>query len=142
MSDENPAVSAAPQGPAAADPAGVPAATPTAPPDDPCISIDDFLKVEMRVARIVAAERVPKSKKLMKLEVDLGVERRTLVAGIAEAYEADALVGRVIAVVVNLQPATLMGVQSNGMILAASAPGGLPILVGFEKEPPLGARLK
>lgn len=118
-----------------------PAAAP-APVEDMRVSIDDFLRLDMRAARIVAAERVAKSRKLMKLDVDLGGEQRTLVAGIAEAYEPEALVGRVVAIVVNLKPATLMGIQSNGMILAASAPGGLPILVAFEKEPPLGARIK
>ena len=142
MSDEKPAVNPVLAPPVVPTAETVPEAALAVPPESPRISIEDFLKVEMRVARIVAAERVPKSKKLMKLEVDLGTEKRTLVAGIAEAYEAEALVGRVVAVVVNLQPATLMGVQSNGMILAASAPGGLPVLVGFEKEPPLGTRLK
>ena len=117
-------------------------AAPAPPAEDARVGIEDFLKLDIRAARIVAAERVPKSKKLMKLEVDLGTERRQLVAGIAEAYEPEALVGRVVAVIVNLKPATLMGIQSNGMILAASAPGGLPILVAFEKEPPLGARVK
>ena len=115
---------------------------PAPPAEDARVGIEDFLKLDIRAARIVAAERVPKSKKLMKLEVDLGTERRQLVAGIAEAYEPEALVGRLVAVIVNLKPATLMGIQSNGMILAASAPGGLPILVAFEKEPPLGARVK
>jgi methionyl-tRNA synthetase len=113
-----------------------------APPEDPRVGIEDFLKLDLRVARVVAAERVPKSRKLLKLEVDLGTERRTLVAGIAEAYEPEALVGRVIGMVANLKPATVMGVESNGMILAASAPGGLPVVVSFDKEPPLGARIK
>jgi len=133
--DQPPATPVAPATPAAPD-------APVAPAEDPRVGIEDFLKLDIRAARVVAAERVPKSKKLMRLEVDLGEERRTLVAGIAEAYEAEALVGRVVAIVVNLKPATLMGIQSNGMILAASAPGGLPILMAFEKEPPLGARVK
>jgi methionyl-tRNA synthetase len=125
-----------------------PAQSPAGPPDTPPapgperVRIEDFLNLDLRVARVVAAERVPKSRKLLKLDVDLGTERRTLVAGIAEAYEPDALVGRVIGVVANLKPATVMGVESNGMILAASAPGGLPIVVSFDKEPPLGARIK
>jgi methionyl-tRNA synthetase len=120
---------------------GATAAVP-APAEDPRLGIEDFLRLDMRAALIVAAERVPKSRKLMKLDVDLGGEHRQLVAGIAEAYEPEALVGRVVAVVVNLKPATIMGIESNGMILAASTPGGLPILVAFEKEPPLGARIK
>jgi methionyl-tRNA synthetase len=120
----------------------LPAESPAAPARDPRVGIEEFLKLDLRAARVLAAERVPKSRKLLKLEVDLGDERRTLVAGIADAYEPEALVGRVVAVVANLKPATVMGVESNGMILAASTPGGLPIVVGFEKEPPLGARIK
>lgn len=115
---------------------GVPA------PGDTRLSIDEFLKIDIRAARVVAAEKVPKSRKLMKLDVDLGDERRTLVAGIAEAYEPETLVGRVVAVVVNLKPATLMGIESNGMILAANHPGALPIVVTFEKEPVPGSRVK
>jgi methionyl-tRNA synthetase len=106
------------------------------------ISIDEFMKIQLRVAKIVAAERVPNSKKLIKLEVDLGTERRTLVAGIAEAYEADTLVGRHVAIVANLQPAKLMGIESNGMILAASPEGGKPILVTFDEPPPPGTRVR
>jgi methionyl-tRNA synthetase len=123
-----------------AEPAA-PAAPPAA-PEPERVGVEDFLKLDLRVARVVAAERVPKSRKPLKLEVDLGTERRTLVAGIAEAYEPEALVGRVIGMVANLKPATVMGVESNGMILAASVPGGLPTVVGFDKEPPLGARIK
>ncbi len=74
----------------------------------------------------------------MKLEIDLGTEQRTLVAGIAEAYEADALVGRHVAIVANLKPAKLMGIESNGMVLAASPDGGKPMLVAFDAEPPPG----
>jgi methionyl-tRNA synthetase len=106
------------------------------------VGIEDFLKLDLRVARVVAAERVPKSRKLLKLEVDLGTERRTLVAGIAEAYEPEALVGRLVGMVANLKPAVVMGVESNGMILAASAPGGPPVVVSFDGAPPLGARIK
>jgi len=131
-----------------ADKTLVPPAEPVAAPAPPAspgperVGIEDFLKLDLRVARVVAAERVPKSRKLLKLDVDLGTERRTLVAGIAEAYEPEALIGRVIGVVANLKTATVMGVESNGMILAASAPGGLPTVVSFDKEPPLGARIK
>ena len=124
----------------AAEPAPAPA--PAAAPQPERVGIEDFLRLDLRVARVVAAERVPKSRKQLKLDVDLGTERRTLVAGIAEAYEPEALVGRVIGMVANLKPAVVMGVESNGMILAASAPGGLPVVVTFDKEPPLGARIK
>lgn len=135
--DDKPPVT--PPAPAAAP---EPAAAPTPAPEPERVGIEDFLKLDLRVARVVAAERVPKSRKLLKLDVDLGTERRTLVAGIAEAYEPEALVGRVIGMVANLKPAVVMGVESNGMILAASAPGGLPVVVSFDKEPPLGARIK
>jgi methionyl-tRNA synthetase len=117
-----------------------PAAAPA--PSDNRITIDDFMKVEVRVAKVLAAERVPNSKKLIKLEVDVGSERRTLVAGIAEAYEADALVGKSVAIVFNLKPAKLMGIESNGMVLAASPEGGKPILVTFEEAPPPGSRVR
>src|SRR6185436_5257205 len=93
------------------------------------ISIEDFMKVELRVAKVLTAERVEKSKKLLKLSVDVGTEQRTLVAGIAEAYEPEALVGKTVVIVFNLKPAKLMGIESNGMVLAASPDGGKPTLV-------------
>ena len=120
--------------------AEVPRATPEV---DTRITIDEFMKVELRVAKVVTAERVPKSKKLIKLEVDLGSEVRVVVAGIAGAYEPEALVGRTVVVVANLKPAKLMGVESNGMVLAASLEGDVPMLVGFGDQPPtLGARVR
>jgi methionyl-tRNA synthetase len=106
------------------------------------ISIDDFMKVELRVARVLAAERVPKSNKLLKLQVDAGTEHRTLVAGIAEAYEPDALVGKTVVIVFNLKPAKLMGIESDGMVLAASPDGGHPRVVTFEDPPPPGSRVR
>ena len=122
-----------------------PAATtaPAAPPaTDNRISIDDFMKVDLRVAKVLAAEKVPNSKKLMKLSIDVGTEQRTLVAGIAEAYEPEALVGRTIVMVFNLKPAKLMGIESNGMVLAASPDGGKPTLVGFDADVPPGTRVR
>ncbi len=119
-----------------------PAASPAPAPTDNRISIDDFMKIELRVAKVLAAERVPNSKRLIKLEVDVGSERRTLVAGIAEAYEADSLVGRTVAIVFNLKPAKLMGIESNGMVLAASPEGGKPTLVTFDDPPPPGTRVR
>ena len=106
------------------------------------ITIDDFMKVELRVAKVLAAERVPKSNKLLKLLVDVGTEQRTIVAGIAEAYEPEALVGRTVVIVFNLKPAKLMGVESNGMVLAASPEGGKPALVSFEEPPAPGTRVR
>lgn len=109
---------------------------------DARLAIDEFMKIDLRVARVLAAERVPHSRKLIKLEVDLGTERRTIVAGIAEAYDAEALVGRTIAMVANLKPVTLMGVESNGMVLAATPDGGKPLLLGFDDPPPPGTRIR
>jgi methionyl-tRNA synthetase len=106
------------------------------------ISIDDFMKVELRTARVVAAERVEKSKKLLKLQVDVGAEQRTLVAGIAEAYEPEQLVGKTVVIVFNLKPAKLMGIESNGMVLAASPDGGKPIVVTFDEPPAPGTRVR
>ena len=100
------------------------------------------MRVDLRVARVLAAERVPKSKKLLKLEVDLGTEQRTLVAGIGDAYAPESLVGRTVVVVANLKPAKLMGIESNGMVLAASPDGGAPVVVGFDAPPPLGSRVR
>jgi methionyl-tRNA synthetase len=114
----------------------------TTPAEDNRISIDEFMKVELRVAKVLEAEPVPKSKKLMKLKVDVGTEQRTIVAGIAEAYQAEQLVGRTIAIVFNLKPAKLMGIESNGMVLAASVDDGRPILVAFDQEVPPGARVR
>jgi methionyl-tRNA synthetase len=111
-------------------------------PADQRISIDDFMKIDLRVAKVLTAERVAGSKKLIKMQIDLGTEQRTLVAGIAEAYEADALVGRSVVIVANLKPAKLMGIESNGMVLAASPEGGKPLLVSFEQAPPPGSRVR
>jgi len=106
------------------------------------ISIDDFLKIDLRVAKVLSAEKVPNSKKLMKLSIDVGSEQRTLVAGIAEAYEAEQLVGKTVGVVFNLKPAKLMGIESNGMILAASPEGGKPVLIAFDGEIAPGSRIR
>jgi len=106
------------------------------------ITIDDFMKVELRVAKVLAAERVPKSSRLLKLLVDVGSEQRTIVAGIAESYEPEALVGRTVVVVFNLKPAKLMGVESNGMVLAASPEGGKATIVSFDEAPAPGTRVR
>ncbi|RPJ75532.1 MAG: methionine--tRNA ligase subunit beta, partial [Acidobacteria bacterium] len=119
-----------------------PGPAPAAAPGPDRIGIEDFAKVDLRVAKILAAEKVKGSKKLIKMQIDVGVEQRTIVAGIAEAYEPETLVGRSIVVVFNLKPAKLMGIESNGMVLAASPEGGLPALLGFENPPPPGSRVK
>jgi methionyl-tRNA synthetase len=100
------------------------------------------MKVELRTAKVLEAEAVPKSKKLIKLTVDTGGDRRTIVAGIAEAYQPEQLVGRTIVIVANLKPAKLMGIESNGMVLAGSPDGGTPTLVGFDQDVPPGARVR
>ncbi len=133
VTSPEPAPAAAVPAAAAATPAGV---------EKPRVTIDDFMRIDLRVARILAAERVEKSKKLIKMQIDLGSEQRTVVAGIAEAYSPESLVGRTVVVVANLQPAKLMGIESNGMLLAASPEGGLPTLVGFDQAPPLGSRVR
>jgi methionyl-tRNA synthetase len=106
------------------------------------ITIDDFARVELRVAQILVAERVPKADKLLRLEVDLGTEKRQILAGIAEYYEPEKLIGRRIVIVANLAPRKMRGLESNGMLLAASLEGGVPVLAGFLEDVPLGARLK
>jgi methionyl-tRNA synthetase len=110
--------------------------------EDNRISMDDFMKVELRVAKVLEAEAVPKSKRLVKLKIDVGTEQRTIVAGIAEAYAPEQLVGRTIAIVFNLKPAKLMGIESNGMVLAASPEGGKPTLVAFDGEVAPGTRVR
>jgi len=105
------------------------------------IDINQFMEVELRTATIKAAERVPDTDKLMRLEVDLGDEQRQLVAGIAAVYEPEALVGKQIAIVANLQPATIRGVESNGMLLAAATDDG-PVLITFDKPVPDGAKVR
>jgi methionyl-tRNA synthetase len=106
------------------------------------ITIDDFVKVDLRVAQILVAERVPKADKLLRLEVDLGYEKRQILAGIAQYYEPEKLIGRKIVIVANLAPRKMRGLESNGMLLAASLEGGAPVLASFLEEVPLGARLK
>ncbi len=134
--DTRPPGTPAPIAPVAPAAAGQPA------PGPDRISIDDFMRVELRVAKVLAAERVPKSNRLLKLLVDVGSEQRIIVAGIAEAYEPEVLIGRSVAIVFNLKPAKLMGVESNGMVLAASPEGGKPMLISFEQPPPPGTRIR
>jgi methionyl-tRNA synthetase len=106
------------------------------------ISIDDFAKVELRVGQVKVAEKVKGADKLLRLEVDLGTEMRQVVAGIAEAYAPETLIGRKVVIVANLAPRKLRGLESNGMIVAASPEGGKPVLAGFLEDVPVGSRLK
>jgi methionyl-tRNA synthetase len=134
------ATGVSPVQPSEARPAAAPKA-PAAIPDGK-ISIDDFAKIELRVAQVKTAERVKGADKLLRLEVDLGTEVRQLVAGIAEAYEPETLIGRKVVIVANLAPRKLRGLESNGMIVAASPEGGKPVLASFLEDVPLGTRLK
>ncbi len=149
--ETNPNPSTAPQHNTAepgSTPAAPGAAEQSAPADhtsasSPTITIDDFVKVDLRVAQILVAERVPKADKLLRLEVDLGYEKRQILAGIAQYYEPEKLIGRKIVIVANLAPRKMRGLESNGMLLAASLPpDGSPVLAGFLEDVPLGARLK
>jgi methionyl-tRNA synthetase len=107
------------------------------------ITIDDFAKIELRVAQIKVAERIPKADKLLRLEVDLGYETRQILSGIAEHYTPESLIGRKIVIIANLAPRKMRGLESNGMLLAASlGEGDKPVLAGFLEDVPLGARLK
>jgi len=130
-------------------PTPAPVTTPTsgsaaaAPSASEKIGIEDFAKVEMRVGQIKTAERIVGADKLLKLTVDIGTEIRQICAGIAQFYEPDSLIGRKVAVVTNLAPRKLRGVESNGMIIAASVgPEGRPVLAGFPEDVEVGARLK
>ncbi len=125
--------------PKPSEPAAAPAAAPAALGDK--IDIADFAKVELRVAQVLEAEKIPGSKKLLKLQVDLGDEKRQIVAGIAESYAPETLVGRKVVIVANLKPAKLMGVESNGMVLAGSH-DGKAVLCSFEAEIAPGSKVR
>jgi methionyl-tRNA synthetase len=95
----------------------------------PVITFEDFKKVELKVAKVLSAEAVAGATKLLKLQIDLGAEQRQIVAGVALAYKPEELVGKLIVVVANLAPAVIRGVESNGMLLAATSPAGMALLV-------------
>jgi len=136
-----PAVAGAP--PAPSPVAGGSTGALTAPEGSSKIPIDDFLKLDLRVGEVIAAEKVEKSKKLMKMTVRIGEEVRTIVGGIAAAYTPEQLVGKKFVFVANLAPAKLMGVESNGMILAATLPEtGAPSLLMVDPAVPSGAKVK
>ena len=120
----------------AATPAAVPA--PVAPPQ---ITIDDFMKIQLKTAKIISAERVPKSEKLLKLQVSLGTEQRQIVAGIGKKYEPESLAGKMIVIVANLKPAKLMGIESQGMVLAAGDADVRGLLTILEEVDP-GTKVK
>jgi len=126
---------------AAVSPAGASEASAT--PEAAKISIDDFVKVDLRVGQVVSAERVKGADKLLHMKVDIGeAAPRTIVAGIAESYPPEEMLGRKVVIVANLAPRKLRGIESNGMIVAASVEGGRPVLASFLEDVPVGARLK
>jgi methionyl-tRNA synthetase len=127
---------------AKAEPVSAPVAKAPAAASDGKIAIDDFAKVELRVAQVKVAEKVKGADKLLRLEVDLGTEVRQILAGIAESYTPESLIGRKVVIVANLAPRKLRGLESNGMIVAASPEGGKAILAGFLEDVPVGTRLK
>lgn len=110
-------------------------------PEGSRITIDDFARVEMRAGQVLEAQKVEGSRKLVRMKVDIGSEVRQVVAGIAEAYEPDTLVNRKVVLVVNLKPAKIMGIESNGMIVAASD-GAKPVLATFTEEVRNGSLLR
>ena len=149
---EQPSASQPPVGTGPGEPDGAPppapesaqAASPAAPAGPPTIDLDRFRQVDLRVAQIVAAEPVEGADRLLRLQVDLGTERRQLVAGIAAFYSPEQLVGRKIVVVANLKPARLRGVESQGMLLAAGgrAPGAALGLLTVDDAIPNGTRVE
>ncbi|MFQ5481550.1 MAG: methionine--tRNA ligase subunit beta, partial [Nitrospinaceae bacterium] len=105
------------------------------------VTIEDFMKLDLRTGIVLQAEKVPKSKKLLKLKVDIGMEERQVVAGISQSYEPEQLVGRTVILVANLKPAKLMGIESQGMILAGSN-GDKIVLAGFDQDLGRGSQVK
>jgi methionyl-tRNA synthetase len=136
------------QGPATADAAATTSTatgpTDTATAEDNFITIDDFLKVELRVGEIKVAERIPNADKLLRFEIDLGEDKpRQILAGLAEYYEPEKLIGRKVVVVANLKPRKMRGLESQGMICAASlGQDDTPAIATFIENVEIGARLK
>jgi methionyl-tRNA synthetase len=110
--------------------------------EDHSIDIEEFRKVQLRVGKVVAAEKVEGAKKLLKLQVDLGGDVRQIISGIADKYAPEALVGKLIVLVANLKPATIRGVESRGMLLAAEDAEGRATIVTFEEPVQVGATVR
>jgi methionine--tRNA ligase beta chain len=105
------------------------------------INFEEFKKIHLRIAKIVSAEKIEESEKLLKLEVDLGDKERQIIAGIGKFYQPEELIGREIVVIINLEPRTLMGLESQGMLLAANNEGE-PVLLRPDKEVPAGTEIR
>ena len=116
--------------------------SPSTPPQpaEPLITIDDFAKIKLTTAKVLTAEKVPDATKLLKLTIDIGTEKRQIIAGIAEYYSPEQIIGKTIVVVTNLQPATIRGIKSEGMLLAAKKDGKLTLLSSLEPIEP-GAKI-
>lgn len=106
------------------------------------VSFDEFQKIELKIGRVVSAERVEGSEKLLRLSVSLGDDTRQILSGIARAYSPEDLVGKEIVVVANLAPRIIMGMESNGMVLAAIDDGGMPVVIHPEKDVLEGAEVR
>lgn len=106
------------------------------------ISFEEFKKVQIKIAKIVSAQKVEGSDKLLQLQVDLGESQRQIIAGIGKAYDPEKLIGTEIAIIANLAPRSLMGLESQGMLLAATNSDGLPMLLRPEQEVPPGTEVK
>ena len=104
------------------------------------INFEEFKKIDLRIGKIIGAEKIEKSEKLLRLEVDLGEEKRRLVAGLGKFYGAEELIGREIVVVANLEPKVIFGLESQGMLLAANDEGR-PIILSPDKEVPPGTKI-
>ena len=130
--------------PSTSAPPAAPQTSNLEPSTSPTISIDDFAKIDLRVAQIVVAERIPKADKLLRLEVDLGTERRQILSGIAEFYTPEELIGKRVAIIANLAPRKMRGLESHGMLLAASGEdhSSKPILATFSDEIALGSKIR
>jgi len=112
-------------------------------PEDALIGIEDFMKIELRVGKVLTCEKVPKSKKLLKMDVDMGSEVRQILAGLSQFLLPEEMIGRRVVVVANLKPAKLMGLESNGMVLATDpGEGGCPVPVSVPEGTPLGAKVR
>ena len=110
-------------------------------PEAPLVTYDEFAKLDLRVAHVLEAVKVEGAKKLLKLKIDLGTEQRQIVAGVAESYAPEQLVGKKFIIIANLQPAVIRGVESQGMLLAAAA-GGKAMIPFFEPDVPAGTKVK
>ena len=105
------------------------------------ITFDDFKKIDMRIGKVLSAEKVEGTDKLMNIKIDLGTEIRQLVAGIADMYEPHSLIGKEIPVLINLEPRKIRGIESQGMILAVDV-GGKPVIMHPDREVPPGSTIK